>query len=186
MEGSLAQRLRILRARKGLTLTQAGEQMGITRHTLAALERGGQEPHFDTLHKIARVYGVPVEELLEEPVPFDEASDAGLPEDLDELMQRARELKAEWTRLMDHERITSRPGEYERVRPRLNEIERDLGKLRRRAQELDAPRYILMHWPNRPAHVVFFEEPTSEERAELEAQHGEYEEEHVFELAGTA
>jgi transcriptional regulator with XRE-family HTH domain len=73
MEGSLAQRLRILRARKGLTLTQAGEKMGITRHTLGALERGGQEPHFDTLHKIAAFYGVPVEELLAKPVPFDEA-----------------------------------------------------------------------------------------------------------------
>jgi len=73
MQGSLAERLRILRAREGLTLTEASERIGITRHTLSSLERGGQEPHYPTLAKIAKGYGVPVEELLEEPVPLAEA-----------------------------------------------------------------------------------------------------------------
>jgi transcriptional regulator with XRE-family HTH domain len=67
MQGSLAERLRILRAREGLTLTEASERIGITRHTLSSLERGGQEPHYPTLHKIADGYGVAVEDLLEEP-----------------------------------------------------------------------------------------------------------------------
>src|SRR5215211_4357173 len=74
MQGSLAERLRILRAREGLTLTEASERIGITRHTLSSLERGGQEPHYPTLAKIAKGYGVPVEELLQEPVPLAEAS----------------------------------------------------------------------------------------------------------------
>src|SRR5215212_1486029 len=74
MQGSLAERLRILRAREGLTLTEASERIGITRHTLSSLERGGQEPHYPTLAKIAKGYGVPVEELLEEPLPLAEAS----------------------------------------------------------------------------------------------------------------
>jgi transcriptional regulator with XRE-family HTH domain len=74
MQGSLAERLRILRAREGLTLTEASERIGITRHTLSNLERGGQEPHYPTLAKIAKGYGVPVEELLEEPVSLAEAS----------------------------------------------------------------------------------------------------------------
>src|SRR5688572_5710358 len=74
MQGSLAERLRILRAREGLTLTEASERIGITRHTLRSLERGGQEPHYPTLAKIAKGYGVPVEELLEEPLPLAEAS----------------------------------------------------------------------------------------------------------------
>jgi transcriptional regulator with XRE-family HTH domain len=74
MQGSLAERLRILRAREGLTLTEASERIGITRHTLSSLERGGQEPHYPTLAKIAKGYGVAVEELLEEPVPLAEAS----------------------------------------------------------------------------------------------------------------
>ncbi len=79
MQGSLAERLRILRAREGLTLTEASERIGITRHTLSSLERGGQEPHYPTLAKIAKGYGVPVEELLEEPVSLAEApSGAGL------------------------------------------------------------------------------------------------------------
>jgi transcriptional regulator with XRE-family HTH domain len=73
MQGSLAERLRILRAREGLTLTEASERIGITRHTLSSLERGGQEPHYPTLAKIAKGYGVPVEELLEEPLPLAEA-----------------------------------------------------------------------------------------------------------------
>ena len=78
MQGSLAERLRILRARQGLTLTQASERIGITRHTLSSLERGGQEPHYPTLRKIAVGYGVAVEDLLAEPVPLDEApEDAG-------------------------------------------------------------------------------------------------------------
>src|SRR5215212_9081772 len=73
MRGSLAERLRILRAREGLTLTEASERIGITRHTLSSLERGGQEPHYPTLAKIAKGYRVPVEELLEEPLPLAEA-----------------------------------------------------------------------------------------------------------------
>ena len=77
MQGSLAERLRILRARKGLTLTEASERIGITRHTLRSLERGGQEPHYPTLRKIADGYSVPVEELLEEPVPLGKAPESG-------------------------------------------------------------------------------------------------------------
>ena len=67
MQGSLSEWLRIVRAREGLTLTEASERIGITRHTLSSLERGGQEPHYPTLRKIADGYGVAVEDLLEEP-----------------------------------------------------------------------------------------------------------------------
>src|SRR5918995_6515304 len=67
MQGSLSGWLRIVRAREGLTLTEASERIGITRHTLSSLERGGQEPHYPTLHKIADGYGIAVEDLLEEP-----------------------------------------------------------------------------------------------------------------------
>jgi transcriptional regulator with XRE-family HTH domain len=74
MQGSLAERLRLLRAREGLTLTEASERIGITRHTLSSLERGGQEPHYPTLAKIAKGYGVPVEELLKEPISLAAAS----------------------------------------------------------------------------------------------------------------
>jgi len=73
MQGSLAMRLRVLRAERGLSLTEAAERAGIQRQTLALLERGERHPHDPTLAKIAKGYGVPVEELLEEPVPLAEA-----------------------------------------------------------------------------------------------------------------
>jgi transcriptional regulator with XRE-family HTH domain len=70
MQGSLAMRLRVLRAERGLSLTEAAERAGIQRQTLALLERGERHPHDPTLAKIAKGYGVPVEDLLEEPIPL--------------------------------------------------------------------------------------------------------------------
>jgi transcriptional regulator with XRE-family HTH domain len=82
MQGSLAERLRVLRARQGLSLTEASKRAGITRDTLSDLERGKRHAYMPTLAKIAEGYGVPVEELLEEPalasVGKDEAPDTGL------------------------------------------------------------------------------------------------------------
>ena len=69
MQGSLAERLRVLRARQGLSLTEASKRAGITRDTLSDLERGKRHAYMPTLAKIAQGYGVPVEDLLEEPVP---------------------------------------------------------------------------------------------------------------------
>lgn len=68
MQGSLAERLRVLRARQGLTLIEAAEKTGVGRDTLSNLERGRSHPVMPTLAKIAQGYGVPVEDLLEEPV----------------------------------------------------------------------------------------------------------------------
>jgi transcriptional regulator with XRE-family HTH domain len=78
-QGSLATRLRVLRARRGLSLTDAANLAGIQRQTLAKLERGGTRPHDVTLSKIAAAYEVPVEALLEEPALAgkDEAPDTG-------------------------------------------------------------------------------------------------------------
>jgi transcriptional regulator with XRE-family HTH domain len=68
MQGSLAERLRVLRARRGLTLIEAAEKAGVGRDTLSDLERGNRHPVMPTLAKIAQGYGVPVEDLLEEDV----------------------------------------------------------------------------------------------------------------------
>jgi transcriptional regulator with XRE-family HTH domain len=76
MEGSLAAKLRVLRAQRGLTLTEAAERAGVQRQTLAFLERGERIPHTPTLTKIAKGYGVPVEGLLEEPVLSSGKADA--------------------------------------------------------------------------------------------------------------
>src|SRR5215217_3611422 len=74
MQGSLARKLRVLRAERGLTLRQAAEQAGVRPGTLSELERGLHRPHDITLSRVAKGYGVPVEELLEEPVPLAKAS----------------------------------------------------------------------------------------------------------------
>ena len=67
MHGSLPTRLRVLRAERGLTLRDAEHQTGVDKDTLSKIERGVRHPHDVTLAKIAKGYGVPVEDLLEEP-----------------------------------------------------------------------------------------------------------------------
>jgi transcriptional regulator with XRE-family HTH domain len=82
MQRSLAESLRLLRARKGLSLLAASEQLGVDRHTLRDLELGqGRTPRYPTLAKIAEGYGIDVEELLEEPILAGkaEAPDTGQP-----------------------------------------------------------------------------------------------------------
>jgi transcriptional regulator with XRE-family HTH domain len=67
MQIYLAEKLRILRAHKGLSLLAASEQLGVDRHTLRDLELGrGRTPRYPTLAKIAQGYEVPVEDLLED------------------------------------------------------------------------------------------------------------------------
>jgi transcriptional regulator with XRE-family HTH domain len=71
---SLARKLRLLRAERGLTLVQAAELTGLTRGTISELELGRREAYMPTLHQIAEGYGVNVRELLlEEPIPTEEA-----------------------------------------------------------------------------------------------------------------
>jgi transcriptional regulator with XRE-family HTH domain len=88
ISGSLAERLRVLRAQRGMTLAKAAEQAGVGRDTLSDLERGRRHPVMPTLAKIAQGYGVPVEELLEEPVPLVEA-----PQETGHLQVRRLRLK---------------------------------------------------------------------------------------------
>jgi transcriptional regulator with XRE-family HTH domain len=63
---SLARKLRILRAARGITLAEAEELTGVTRETLGALEHGQRGAYTSTLEKIARGYGVTVSALLSE------------------------------------------------------------------------------------------------------------------------
>jgi len=82
MHESLPTRLRVLRAERGLTLRDAEELTGVDKDTLSKIERGLRHPHDVTLAKIARGYGIGVEDLLEEPAlagtgPKAEAPEAG-------------------------------------------------------------------------------------------------------------
>src|SRR5215218_745050 len=75
VQGSLAHKLRVLRAERGLTLREAASLTGVAKETISDIERGLRHPHDPTLAKIAKGYGVPVGDLLEEPVPLAEASE---------------------------------------------------------------------------------------------------------------
>src|SRR5215207_910833 len=65
---SLDMKLRVLRAERQLSLREASERTGVDKVSLSRFERGLAHPQDRTLGKIAKGYGVPVEELLEEPV----------------------------------------------------------------------------------------------------------------------
>jgi transcriptional regulator with XRE-family HTH domain len=77
MQESLARKLRVLRAERGITLQEAEELTGVTRETLGALEHGQRGAYTNTLQKIAKGYGITVGELLEEPVPLGKVPKVG-------------------------------------------------------------------------------------------------------------
>jgi transcriptional regulator with XRE-family HTH domain len=95
VSGSLAERLRILRAQRGMTLIEAAEQAGVGRDTLSDLERGRRHPVMPTLAKIAQGYGVPVEDLLEDSISLEELHAAAGCE-TDWLTKPEAEWRASW------------------------------------------------------------------------------------------
>jgi transcriptional regulator with XRE-family HTH domain len=66
MPGPIAVKLRVLREERGLTQKEAAELADVSPRTLTYLESGKRPPSMPTVTKIARAYGVPVEELVEE------------------------------------------------------------------------------------------------------------------------
>jgi transcriptional regulator with XRE-family HTH domain len=84
--GPLARKLRVLRAERGLTLREAASLTGVAKETISDIERGLRHPHDPTLAKIAKGYGVSVEDLLEEPALAGkvEAPDTGRPAEASE------------------------------------------------------------------------------------------------------
>jgi transcriptional regulator with XRE-family HTH domain len=66
MPDPIAVKLRDLREERGLTRKEAAELAGVSKLTLYRLESGKQAPYMPTVTKIARAYGVPLEELVEE------------------------------------------------------------------------------------------------------------------------
>jgi transcriptional regulator with XRE-family HTH domain len=67
MHAQLAKTLRVLRAKRGLSLRQAAKQAGVDAHTLSFAERGERMPYDTTLAKLAKFYGIPVATLVGDP-----------------------------------------------------------------------------------------------------------------------
>ena len=59
-------KLRLLREERGLRCKEVAELANVSHWTLMYLESGKRDPYMPTVTKIARAYGVPVEELVEE------------------------------------------------------------------------------------------------------------------------
>jgi DNA-binding XRE family transcriptional regulator len=66
MPGPIALKLRGLREKRGLTHKEAAQLANVSHWTLMYLGSGKRPPYMPTVTKIARAYGVSVEELVEE------------------------------------------------------------------------------------------------------------------------
>jgi transcriptional regulator with XRE-family HTH domain len=66
MPAPIAVKLRVLREERGLTLKEAAELAGVSHFTLIYLESSKRPPYMPTVTKIARAYGVTIEELVGE------------------------------------------------------------------------------------------------------------------------
>ncbi|MEG8183443.1 helix-turn-helix transcriptional regulator [Nocardia terpenica] len=69
--GAVGARLRELRCRSGATLTAVAESTGIAVSTLSRLESGQRTPGLGQLLRLARVYRVPLDELVGGPARGD-------------------------------------------------------------------------------------------------------------------
>ena len=66
MPEPIALKLRSLREERGLTQKEAAEIADVSPWTLYCLESGKRAPYMPTVTKLAGVYGIPLEELVEE------------------------------------------------------------------------------------------------------------------------
>jgi transcriptional regulator with XRE-family HTH domain len=66
MPAPIALKLRALREQRGLSQKEAAQLAGVSRLTVIYLESGKRAPYMPTVTKLARAYGVPLEELVEE------------------------------------------------------------------------------------------------------------------------
>ena len=57
-------RLRELREEKGLTQEELAKALGVTRQTVIAIEKGRYDPSLRLAFKIARFFGVKIEDIF--------------------------------------------------------------------------------------------------------------------------
>lgn len=67
---SIHQKLKDLRVKKGLSLEQAGEAIGVSWQTVQQWENGKTAPKRTRLDKVASFYGVAASELLNDALPL--------------------------------------------------------------------------------------------------------------------
>ncbi len=61
-------RIRALRLAHGeMTQAELADSLGVTRQTVIAIEQGGYSPSLEMAFQIARVFGVPLDEVFQYP-----------------------------------------------------------------------------------------------------------------------
>jgi len=60
----ITNRVRELREAQGLTQADLGAAIGVTRHTIIAIERGHYSPSLESAFRLARLFGVGVEDVF--------------------------------------------------------------------------------------------------------------------------
>lgn len=60
----LFNRVRVLRAERGLSRAQLADALGVNPQTIGALERGDHSPSLDLALSICEVFGLPVEAVF--------------------------------------------------------------------------------------------------------------------------
>lgn len=60
-------RLKLLRTEKGWTQADLGDQLGVSRQAVNALETEKHDPSLDLAYRIASLFDRPVEEIFENP-----------------------------------------------------------------------------------------------------------------------
>ncbi|HVF60309.1 MAG TPA: helix-turn-helix transcriptional regulator [Thermoanaerobaculia bacterium] len=71
----MTNRLRVLRAERAWSQADLADRLGVSRQTINALERGKYDPSLPLAFRIAKVFGMPIEEIFAE----DEGGDSSAP-----------------------------------------------------------------------------------------------------------
>ena len=73
MSGTLTNQIRLLRfMRNEMSQAELGQQVGLTRQTIAAIEAGKYAPSLETAVRIAGVFELPLEQVFQwQPVTAD-------------------------------------------------------------------------------------------------------------------
>lgn len=65
--GAVGPRLKALRVERNLTLTEVAAASGVSASTLSRLEAGQRRPNLELLLPLARLYGVPLDDMVDAP-----------------------------------------------------------------------------------------------------------------------
>ena len=63
----ITNRVRDLREARAMTQAELGEAIGVTRHTIIAIEQGRYSPSLEMAFRIARVFKVPLDDVFQYP-----------------------------------------------------------------------------------------------------------------------